>query len=353
MILYDQVLALRMHRQGFNARLDREEYNQLFRLMSPVSPMYWTMPGHPPVIQHRADFSDFQYNDKLRSHREIVKGRFQNGAVGYVFFDELELYIALYKKDLGKVTPKMEEILNLIAHEGPINVKGMKEVLGMYVKDITPFLHKLQSAFIVFEDQRSVEWDRGWYVFENEFPELNIHRFSFQEALMIVLQRFQSLNVWFDVQMVESFYKLPKKAIQTALDILVERNLFYLMSLNDKKGYISIDDFKLLEKHELMQTSNQIFCLNKNDFYVKSLEHVLKIDYPKTTFEPMYYLLHKGEFKGAVYGKFRIKPDELEDVIFKIDQEAMKERYDDVIKAIGKVADYSVSPLKRYMGETR
>ncbi|PKL00438.1 MAG: hypothetical protein CVV56_06105 [Tenericutes bacterium HGW-Tenericutes-1] len=353
MSLHPKILALRMERQGFNKRLDRDEYHQLFRLMSPVVPMYWTMPGNPPVIQHRADFSDFHYNDKLRSRREIVKGRFQGGSVGYVFFDEIELYIALYKKNIGKITPKMDEIINLIEHEGPINVKGMKEVLGMYVKDITPILHKLQMAFIVFEDQRSVEWDRGWYVFEREFPDINLTKYTFQSALKIIIERFQKLMIWFDVKMVETVYKLPKKLIQVSIDELVQENKFQLLEIEGDTGYISIEDYNLIHHLDLNQTTNQIFCMNKNDFYVKAMEYILQKDFPKTTHEPMYYLLHQGEFIGAVYGKFRIRPDELEDVIITKDIEQMVLRKDDIIKAIGKVADYSVSPLKRFMGEKR
>lgn len=353
MNLYAQILALRMERLGFNQRLDRDQYQELFRLMSPVTPMYWTMPGNPPVIQHRADFSDFQYNDKLRSRREIVKGRFQGGSVGYVFFDELELFIALYKKEIGKITPQMDDIINLIEHEGPINVKGMKEVLGMYVKDITPLLHKLQKAFIVFEDQKSVEWDRGWYVFEREFPEIDLNRYSLNEALKIIIKRFQKLMVWFDIKMLENEYQLPKKLILQAIGELMHEKSLQLLEIDGVLGYISLQDYNLIHHFDLSQTTDQIFCMNKNDFYVKAMEHLLQIDFPKTNFEPMYYLLHQGEFIGAVYGKFRIRPDELEDVILKKDFNQMRLRKEDIIKAIGKVADYSVSPLKRFMGEKR
>jgi len=349
--LYDNILALRMERMGFNERLDRDQYRDLFRLMSPVMPLYWTMPGNPPVIQHRADFSDFQYNDKMRSRREIVKGRFQNGGVAYVFFDEIELFIAVYQKRLQRITPKMDEIISLIEHEGPINVKGIKEVLGMYVKDITPYLHKLQTAFLVFEDQKSVEWDRGYYLFQSEFPEVNFNRYSYSEALKILLMRFQSLMGWFDSVMVEGFYKLPKKELQKAIDELVNEMKLLPLTINEKKGYISPSDLSSLQEFSLSKTSNQIFSLNKNDFYVKAMEPTLKILFPKKEYEPMYYLMYQGQFIGAVYGKFRIRPDELEDVIILKSYEYLINRKNDIIKAIGKTCDFEVSPLKRFMGE--
>ena len=40
----------------------------------------------------------------------------------------------------------------------------------MLVKEITPVLHRLQEAFLVYEDQYDGEWDRSWYRFEEMFP---------------------------------------------------------------------------------------------------------------------------------------------------------------------------------------
>ena len=340
-----------MARQGFNQRLDREQYESLFRLMSPVMTAYWTMPGNPPVIQHRADFSDFHYNDKMRSRRTIVKGRFQNGGVAYVFFDEIEIFIALYMKKIDRISPKMAEIISLIEHESPINVKGIKEVLGMYVKDITPYLHKLQTAFIVFEDQKSVDGDRGFYFFESEFPEVNINRYQLTAAIKIILLRFQSLLGWFQPQMAENFYKLSKKDIQKAVEELVSEGELTKLTIDHQDGYISPVDLEKLHNYQLSDTTTQFFSLNKNDFYVKAMESKLKILFPKREFEPMYYLLYQGQFIGAVYGKFRIRPDELEDVIILPEYQHLFSRKTEMIKAISKTCDFEKSPLKRFMGE--
>lgn len=349
--LINNIYALRMIRQGFNERLDREQYESIFRLMSPVMTAYWTMPGNPPVIQHRADFSDFHYNDKMRSRRTIVKGRFQNGGVAYVFFDEIELYIALYIKKIDRISPKMAEIISLIEHEGPINVQGMKDVLGMYVKDITPYLHKLQTAFIVFEDQKSVEGDRGYYFFESEFPEVNLNRYEKIEAIKIILMRFQSLMVWFQIEMAESFYKLSKKEIQRAIDELVNEHQLRKLMIDNQEGYISPTDLDQINTQQVADTTSQFFSLNKNDFYAKAMESRLKSIFPKNKYEPMYYLLYQGQFIGAVYGKFRIRPDELEDVIIRPEYHYLVSRKADIIKAISKTCDFERSPLKRFMGE--
>ena len=65
------------------------------------------------------------------------------------------------------------------------------------MKQITPILHRLQEAFLIYEDQYDGEWDRGWYKFIEMFPEININRYTRLEALKIVLQRFAYRIVWF------------------------------------------------------------------------------------------------------------------------------------------------------------
>ncbi len=350
MVTQAKINALRMLRLHFDERIDREAYQQLFRLMSPVMPEFWSMPGNPPVIQHRADFSDFQYNDKLRSRREIVKGRFQNGSIAYVYFDELELFAALYQKPIQKMNAEEHRIMDLLEHEGPINVKGMKEVLGMYVKDITPILHRLQLSYKVFEDQRSVDWDRGWYAFEREFPDFKLDRYSFEEALQIVLKRFQVLMGWFEISHAQSFYRLPIKQITLALYQLVETGVFVKIDVEGKTGYTSQADYELLNDDSFQFLPLGTYCINRSDFYAKSLEVELKSRFPKAENEPMFYILHDGDIKGCVMGHFKIGPNVIEDIVFDRDQALMKACFSQVVKAVGKVADLSVSPILRYQG---
>jgi len=350
MVTQARINALRMQRQHFDDRIDREVYQQLFRLMSPVMPEFWSMPGNPPVIQHRADFSDFQYNDKLRSRREIVKGRFQNGSIAYVYFDELELFAALYHKPLTRMNQEEHRIMELLEHEGPINVKGMKEILSMYVKDITPILHRLQLAYKVFEDQRSVDWDRGWYAFEREFPEFNIQRYSYEEALKTLILRFQQLMGWFEITHVQSFYRLPLKNITAALTQLVDSGQLIKVEVDEKIGFTTTSDWNLLNDETLFVKPLGTFCINRSDFYAKALEAELKVRFPKAENEPMFYILHDGDLVGCVMGHFKIGPNIIEDVVFDRQQTSMQDCRNQVLKAIGKVADLSVSPVLRYQG---
>lgn len=53
---------------------------------------------------HRTDINDYEFNYSQRSARTIVKGRFQNGTIAYIYADELELYTSAYKKTIARMS---------------------------------------------------------------------------------------------------------------------------------------------------------------------------------------------------------------------------------------------------------
>ena len=160
MLEKEKLTALRMRRQCLSAPADKEEYDRLYRDTSPVQNVYFHGFGQPPCITFRADFDDLEYNRVRQEQRILVKGRFQSGNVGFIEAEELELFAGLYRKPY-KPSPTQETLLALIRREGPMNIALMKEMTGLLVKEITPALHKLQAAFLIFEDQPDGEWDRG------------------------------------------------------------------------------------------------------------------------------------------------------------------------------------------------
>ena len=135
--------------------------------------------------------------------------------------------MALYRKPLAKPTLEQQQILELIQNAGPFNIQQIKEETGMLVKQITPILHRLQEAFLIYEDQYDGEWDRGWYKFEEMFPEVDQDKYTRQEALKIVLQRFAYRLVWFDTAMVKSFYKISEKEIKLAVRPLLKMECWW------------------------------------------------------------------------------------------------------------------------------
>ena len=256
------ITNLRMERQRLVTPMNINEYDKFFKLMCPVQTVYWCAPGDPPCLWHRANFNDFDYNKQRRSEREIIKGRFQGGGIAYICPDELELYAGAYKRSDDRLSFEEQGMLEFLQHEGPINIQLIKEMKGMLVKEITPILHKLQEAFLVYEDQIDSEGDRGWYIFESEFEGVDLNKFTRVEALKELVLRFTYLNILVDIEMIKSFYHLPVRDIKEALLELSKENKIKLATFGNMLGYILTSDAaEIAEFSETINKSVFVFVM--------------------------------------------------------------------------------------------
>lgn len=239
-------------------------------------------------------------------------------------------------------------LLELIEKAGPYNIQQIKEETGLLVKEITPILHRLQEAFLIYEDQYDGEWDRGWYRFAEVFPEVDKEKYSRTEALKKVLIRFAYRFVWFDSKMAKSFYRLPEKEIRAAITELVSEGVLS----EEDEGYMLASDKDVLADYEPVK-KNCVCALHRNDILYKAFEPQLKDWIAKLTknldydHEPLQYLLIDGEFHGASVGHFRNGPYDLNDIVCDLPDAA--ERKDEIIEVIRRV-NYDRMPL-RFMGE--
>ena len=341
---YENIIALRMERQHLTKKADKDEYDVLYRDTQPGQNVYWNGFGDPPSLTYRADFNDIEYNRERQMERKLIKGRFCGGNLGWIAPEDLELFACAFIKPLLKPTPRQSALLELIEHEGPMTIQQMKESTGMLVKEITPVLHRFQEAFLVYEDQNDGEWDRGWYKFTEMFPDADLTKYSRTDALKILIKRFSYRNVIFDVDMAKSFYKLPAKEIKTAIEALTSEKIL----IQSDSGYLLKGDFDLLQSYS-GEIPKAIYAMHRNDFLVKSNEHILKEIYHHTYPDTLYYLLIDGEFCGAAVGKFRYTP-EVEDIIVDIQQEDAAARKDEILQAVHVLCGAN-NPIKRYQGE--
>lgn len=331
-----KIISLRMERQCFTNKANEHEYIKLYRDTQPGQNVYWNGFGQPPTLSFRADFDDIQFNRDRQLKRKLIKGRFSGGNLGWIVPEDIELFVALYRKPLTKPTEIQRKVLELIEREGPLNIQQMKEETGLLVKEITPALHRLQEAFLIYEDQYDGEWDRGWYKFVEMFPEVILDKYTRLEALKIVLQRFAYRLVWFDTAMAKSFYKLPEKEIKLAVGDLVAEDIL----VASDSGYMLKSDADLLESYK-PKVMKFVYAIHRNDFIYKVHEHILKemaksmtegLDYDH---EPLQYLLIDGEFHGVSVGHFRNGPYDLNDIVCDLpDAEKRKEEIVEAIKVV-------------------
>ncbi len=342
------ILSLRMERQHLSRKADESEYIQLYRDMQPGQNVYWNGFGDPPSLSFRAAFNDLEFNRRRQAERGLVKGRFAGGNLGWVMPEDLELFAALYCKPLKNPTEKHIGIFELICREGPLNIQQIKEETGMLVKEITPALHRLQEAFLVYEDQYDGGWDRGWHRFSEAFPAVDLQKYARHEALKILLQRFAFRQVLFDTAMAKSFYKLPEKEIGAAAHALAAEGVLK----ETDGGYILKTDAEILS-HRADELPRCVYAVHRNDFLYKSNEHLLKERFRPLCenlpydHEPLQYLLIDGEFHGAVVGRFRNGPYDLNDVV--CDLPDAEERRDEIVKAVETV-NFGRAPA-RFLGQ--
>jgi hypothetical protein len=113
-----------------------------------------------------------------------------------------ELFACLYRKPLdterGRSAPteRQTQLMELLEREGPMNIGLIKELTELLVKEITPALHRLQEAFLIYEDQNEGQDGRAWYRFGEMFPNVNLQKHSRIDALKVLLRRFAYRMVW-------------------------------------------------------------------------------------------------------------------------------------------------------------
>lgn len=344
----NKILSLRMERQCFTAKAEEAEYIKLYRDTQPGQNVYWNGFGQPPTLSFRADFDDIEFNRRRQLDRKLIKGRFAGGNLGWIMEEDLELFAALYRKPLTKLTAEQLRILELIERSGPLNIQQIKEETGLLVKQITPALHRLQEAFLVYEDQYDGEWDRGWCTFEEMFPDVRTDRYTRTEALKTVLQRFAYRLVVFDPVAAKSFYKLPEKDIKLAVAELTAEGILVTCD----GGAMLKSDTEYLKSYEAKPVRG-VYALHRNDFLYKSYEHQLKPWIKELTAdleydcEPLQYLLIDGEFHGASVGHFRNGPYDLNDIV--CDLPDAESRKDEIIEAV-RTVNFGKMP-GRFMGK--
>ena len=343
------ILALRMERMHTAAPAGREEYDDLFRDLSPVQTAGWVEPGTPPALPGHVGFDDTDMNGLRRGGREILKGRF-GGRLAYVDRRDWELFACLYQKPIRSFTPAQAEMLELLEREGPLNIGLIKETTGLLVKAITPILHRLQEAFLVYEDQVTSEGDRGWYAMHSEFPDLDLKRYTKQEALEILLPRLCRRMVWMTADAAHAFYTQPIKIVEPAIQSLVLSGVLQPWELDGREGYLLSDDFAQLQNAPLRTPMRQVLLLQRNDPLIRCLSNQDKAALSGGK-EALYYLLIDGRIRGAVCGRFKFGPHLLEDVVVDLDLADAQSRREEIIDAVYTVFDRHASPLQKYCGE--
>ena len=309
--LLNTILAERLRRQHLtNPLATTDGYLDLFRLLQPVSPIYFTRPGDPPRLVARTRFDDGLVADRLRAHRTIVKGRFLGGSIGYVLADDLALYANTFQRPLSWLSEIQETILEAVQFTGPLTPRQVKEETGLLNKQIMPALHRLQEAFLVYEDQTDDDWERGWYDFATEWPEVKLDEDRRQATAVQVLLRFLEGHVLATFEQLKDWSQLSARFLTRVVQEMEQANLIASQTVEGLgEGWLRTEDVSLSGGKIIPS----VFMLHQADILVRS--HASELKRRFGGLEVLQYLLIDGKFQGAVVGHWRIGPHDVDDIV--------------------------------------
>ena len=326
------IRALRLERQRLLDPVAREEeYAALFRLMQPVKAVAFSCPGDPPCLTYRCAMGDRRFTDPWRAGRVLVKGRFQNGTVGYIFAEDWDLYAAVYRRPADLSDPNLRGLYELLSREAPMTIRQIKETTGMPAKAITPLLHKLQQAFLVYEDQTDSDWERGWYLFSSEFPGVDPERIPREEAIRALARRLLEAQVFVDASMLRDYYAVTLKEAAGALAALEQAGETFPVVFDGRSGFVHAADRFRLEQ-PAARIASPVFSLHLNDPLVKA--NASRLHGRFAPGDVLQYLFMDGEFVGAVTGKWRQGPHDLWEIRVALPPEEAERRREEIREAV-------------------
>ncbi|MDA0335281.1 MAG: winged helix DNA-binding domain-containing protein [bacterium] len=308
------VLTARLARHGLTCPVDTEAgYVELFRRLQPVSPEANSYPGSAPRLMHRttAGIVDSVVADDLRSRRQLVKGRFHGGTVGYVHSDDLPLYAAAYRQPLEQFDARQEAALRALTCAGPLSPRQLRHETGLAHRPLMAAVHRLERAFIICEDQTDSAWDRPLHLVDREFPELWAQAPPAEVAQAEVLARLLAAQVLATTAELAAGSGLGKRCVAGVLAGMEEDHRIEVAAPDDdgEQGWRLAED----DPGAADNPAGVVRVLHLRDPLVRP-----RLDEQSQRFEGrevLQYLLIDNDIHGAACGHWRIKAHDVEDVL--------------------------------------
>lgn len=344
----DSVRAERARRQHLDRPLARKAgYEGLFRALQPATTGAYARPGSPPHLAHRTRFDGDAVAAGLRRERRIVKGRFQGGGVAYVLADDLELYANAFCRPLLRWSDVQKTVYESVCTAGPLTASVVKEDTGLLKKQIMPALHRLQEAFLVYEDQVDDDWERGWYELGSEWPGVRVEPERADEAAAEVLARFFHAHVFATEEQVCDWSRFKPRRVRPLLGGLAASGKIVAAHIDGLgEGWLHSDATGLAAQ----SPDHPPRMLPQKDYLSRSHETQLRRRYAGV--EVLQYLFVRGAFCGAVVGHWGFKPYDVEDVVVELPARERAALRDEILALVGAHYHEPNNKILRYAGRS-
>ena len=105
MLNKQSIINLRVERQHLTNKADETEYLALYGDLQPGQNVYWNGFGDPPSLTFRAGFNDIEFNRNRQQKRDLIKGRFVGGNIGWIIKEDLEIFSCLFRRPIKNLVP--------------------------------------------------------------------------------------------------------------------------------------------------------------------------------------------------------------------------------------------------------
>ena len=342
----ETILAHRLKRHGLQSPArDEGEFIELVSRLQPVAPVARAMPGSPPRLMHRCVGDDGALADTMRGRRELLKGRFSKGRIGYVLAADFELYAAAFRRPLERLDSLQEGVLRTLRYHDGLSPRQLRLELGIRHRKLMPVLHRLQEAFLVFEDQSDASWDRLWSPLDAALPKVDLDRLSREEAATAVIKRFLHSHVFATFQELKSWSGFTARGLQSALSLL-EKDELALEQVEDMgEGWTCVEDRGLAPGPK----PSGVFMLHLGDPLV--VPHLAELKARFEGLEVLACLLIDGELCGAVCGHWRIGPHDVEDIVLALPAGERRRRRGEIVREVSRFYHPPQHHILRYDGK--
>jgi hypothetical protein len=236
-------------------------------------------------------------------------------------------------------------VLEAVQVAGPLTPRQIKEETGLLNKQIMPALHRLQKAFLVYEDQVDDAWERWWYDFESEWPEVELDKDLQQTAAVQVLLRFLKSHVFATFEQLKDWSQFPLRLLAKFVREMEETDLIVPQTVEGLgEGWVRTLDATLREG----KITPSVFMFGREDILVKSHASELKRRFGGQ--EILQYLLIDGAFQGAVLGHWRIGPHDVADIVVTLPAAERANRREEILDVVAKQYHLPHSRILKYAG---
>ncbi len=236
-------------------------------------------------------------------------------------------------------------MLDAVVHQGPLTPKLIKEETEFLNKRIMPALHRLQEAFLVYEDQVDEDWERGWYDFAAEWSEVQVDETRWDSAAATVLRRFLDSHVFATDENLKDWSGWPMRKVVGLVAEMERAGAIVPASVEGLgEGWMLSKDTAL----ESGRIQPSVFMMHKSDVLVRS--HTTELKRRFGGLEVLQFLLVDGQLSGAVLGHWRIGPHDVEDVVVDLPARQRSDRREEILRAVRWGYSPPRSKILRYDG---